>query len=640
MLRLFYFCLCNLMLILSTVQIVKLMNIKKINDKIICGGILYFFRILVYILLLGYVIKSLDYFSITIISLIELIIVNIIFKYKGQDIIKYIKEIVYNVLNMKYILKMNFKTLIFSIFIVTFIIISFYSIFYYEYSFDGNYYHLPGIIDYMQNKQICTTNNTLWNNVYPLNIELLNLFFILFSKSILLVRIPQIIFSLIGMTVVYSLMRELNFKKDTAFKSSMLYFVSPFILSQITTTYLDGILITLFLTLIYYLLKYIKYNNLNDEIMYFLVLSIFIGTKGTCLIYSVITTIVYVLYKLFNLYKKKEKLSKLILKWSIFFIIVIFIGCNWTLKNIIEFGNPIYPFKFISIQGIDAKIDIGEENEPLSIREKNYFEKIIISWIGLESGDVIPNETSLIQNLIKTYDSRIGGLGLGWTFVLLPCILVSIFLIIRKKYKLSIYEIMIISILTISFFMAPANWWGRYVGYIVMIGFIAYGIIEKIYENKKIKIIFDSLFLVIFILSIIFNTKFAINTYNVQYSKYDKDIFKYINSGLAKDIVVLEESYYNTQYFVYLKGKNFQNKVDTYYIEEMYPNPKVENHNIGTYENFCTIINSYKKLDCIIILDADKNRKNLSYLERYINENKNFIKEKFGEGIFVYEKIN
>lgn len=640
MIRILCFAFCNLFLILSTIGIVKLSKINDLKDKIISGVILYFFRVLVYSLLLGYIIKSLDYLSITILSFIEFLIVNILYKLKKQNLLLYLKEILIGILRKKYDLKPNFNLLVFCVFLFTFIIMGFFTLTFYEYSFDGNFYHLPHIIDYVQNGEIYFTNNTIWNNVYPLNVELLNMFYMLFSKSIILVRMPQLIFSILGMVVVYSLIVEFNFKKVTAFKSSILYFASPFILAQITTTYLDGIVVTLFLTLIYYLIKIIKYNRIIDEVMYFLTISIFMGAKGTCTIYAILISLVYIIFKLYKVYKSEEKINKLIVKWIIFLFIVIVIGCNWMLKNLITYGNPIHPFKFMNIEGLDAKIDIGEENEPLSFKGKNNIQKIFSSWMGLSSSHLTYNDTSILNNLVQTHDSRIGGLGLTWMYFLIPCVLISIYAIIAKKYKLSIYEIITISILLVCFLVTPANWWGRYVGYIVLIGYIGYGIFEKIFNNKIYLYIINCYYLLLLVLSIYFSTTFAISMYKTPYTYYNQDFANYLNERPGRDIVVLEESYDSVKYFTFLKGDHIQNRVDTYYIEEIIPNAMVKNHKIESYENFIKIVDSYEALDCIIILNSTANKKNKEFMERYYNENKSIIKKQYGDDILVYEKSN
>ena len=71
----------------------------------------------------------------------------------------------------------------------------------------------------------------------------------------------------------------------------------------------------------------------------------------------------------------------------------------------------------------------------------------------------------------------------------------------------------------------------------------------------------------------------------------------------------------------------------------MYPNPQVDNHGIGNYENFERIIENNKDIDAIIVLDANLNRKNYQYVEKFYEDNKlEYNKKEYGDGIIVYEK--
>jgi hypothetical protein len=92
-----------------------------------------------------------------------------------------------------------------------------------------------------------------------------------------------------------------------------------------------------------------------------------------------------------------------------------------------------------------------------------------------------------IENLYKDYDSRIGGLGIQWTIFLIPCIILAIGICVLKKYKMSKELVISVLILVLSFILTPANWWGRYVGYIVLVGYIGYGIIDNVFSNKKMQ---------------------------------------------------------------------------------------------------------------------------------------------------------
>ena len=640
MLRLICFILCNLFLLTSTIVYLDFLKINKKNEQFVYGGIIYFFRIIVFEVILGMIIKNLGFCTITFLAFIELLVLEIILRFKHNSVLNIFKKFFIEIQKINIKAKFNLNTILFIIFIFVFAIMLFVSMTVFEYSFDGNYYHLPHIIDYVQDGQIHITNNTLWNNVYPQNIELLNMFFLLFSRSIFLVRVPQLIFALIGIVAVYSLIKELNFSKNAAFRCALLYFVAPFILAQITTTYLDGIVVTLFVLLLYTLIRIMKKNEFKYELLYFISLSIFMGTKGTCSIYAVILTSVYLVFKLINVIKQKEKVFPLFGKLFIFFLIVLAIGCTWMIQNTILFKNPLHPFKFLWIEGMDANIDIGVENEPFAIREKNAGQKILISWLGLNSSYLTYDTGMSINNLFQYHDSRIGGLGIQWMYFLIPLTIIAIYLVCNRRYTLTKYQVIVLLILAISFACTPANWWGRYVGFILVIGYIGYSIVDFCVTKKLIRHIIDGIYLAIFVFSIIFATKQSIMTLvkHEPYYEINYELREYINSEYGKNILFIEDSYYNTNYIAFLKGDKIQNKVNTYFINQMYPNEQLSNHNIDSYENF-TNIDYLNTCDAIIILDASKKRKNFEYAEKYYNLNKESMNKKIiGEDIIIYEK--
>lgn len=640
MLRLICFILCNLFLLTSTIVYLDFLKINKKNEQFVYGGVIYFFRIIVFELILGLIIKNLTFCTITILPFFELLVLEIILRFKHNSVLNILKKTLVEIKKIDMEFKFNFNTILFIIFAFVFCIIAFVSMTVFEYSFDGNYYHLPHIIDYVQDGQIHVTNNTLWNNVYPQNIELLNMFFLLFSRSIFCVRLLQLIFSVIGMVAVYSLIKELDLSKNAAFRCALLYFVAPFILAQITTTYLDGIVVTLFIILLYTLIRVMKKNKFNYELLYFISLSIFMGTKGTCSIYAVIITVVYLIFKLINVIKKKEKLLPLFGKLCIFLLIVLVIGCTWMIQNTILFKNPLHPFKFLWIDGMDASIDIGVENEPYAIREKNDGQKLLISWLGLNSSNLTYDTGMSTKNLFQYHDSRIGGLGIQWMYFLIPISIIAIYLICKRYYKLSKYQIIVLLILAISFAFTPANWWGRYVGFILVIGYIGYSIVDLCITKKLARHIIDGMYLIIFIFSIIFATKQSIMTLveHEPYYEINRELREYINSEYEKNILLLEDSYYNTQYIAFLKGDKIQNKVNTYFINQMYPNEQLSNHNVGSYDNFSNLTD-LNVCDSIIILDASQKRKNFEYAEKYYNLNKEFMNKKvIGEDVIIYEK--
>lgn len=228
--------------------------------------------------------------------------------------------------------------------------------------------------------------------------------------------------------------------------------------------------------------------------------------------------------------------------------------------------------------------------------------------------------------------------------MLVPCFILAIILVLIKKYKIQRNQIITFIILFVCFILTPANWWGRYSGFIILAFLMAFSIVHDTFYDKKIfRNILNGIILVLYLAAIYFGTYYAFYNYSNGYYKTELDVSQdfseYINSSEGKNILFLEESYYEgAKYLVYLKGNHFQNRVNTYYIEEMYKNAGVKNHKIETYENFVKLID--ENVDAILIVDSNNKRKNYEFLERFYNENKDkYERVIYGENIRVCKKI-
>ena len=78
MLKYILLILCNIMAILSTIEYVRKFKFEDKNENIISGVVIYFFRIILFELILGYVVKCLNCYSITLCFGLELIILYIL----------------------------------------------------------------------------------------------------------------------------------------------------------------------------------------------------------------------------------------------------------------------------------------------------------------------------------------------------------------------------------------------------------------------------------------------------------------------------------------------------------------------------------------------------------------------------------
>ena len=129
-------------------------------------------------------------------------------------------------------------------------------------------------------------------------------------------------------------------------------------------------------------------------------------------------------------------------------------------------------------------------------------------------------------------------------YFLIPSIIIAIILCLFRKYKINRIQLLVIFITILCFMLTPANWWGRYVGYIMIIGYMGYGIMDTVLNKKAIyRYIVNIILFCIILMSIAFSSKEIIKRvlYTTPYSTQFSNEFKnYIEVG-NKNIVVLEE---------------------------------------------------------------------------------------------------
>ena len=161
-------------------------NSYSLYDRIIKTFVVYITFLLHIVLVLGLLFRKLSIYSVTGLSLIIGVLICIFFYRKSKNKIipnifsdiRYIATFGYfkNLRNkyFKYIVYSVSAVVIFK-FIINFIFLPVPS--------DGTWYHLPNLVDYIQAGKIYFSEKPLWSNCFPKNIEMLNLWQLIFFRS-------------------------------------------------------------------------------------------------------------------------------------------------------------------------------------------------------------------------------------------------------------------------------------------------------------------------------------------------------------------------------------------------------------------------------------------------------------------------
>ena len=457
-----------------------------------------------------------------------------------------------------------------SLLIVAFLLVI--SAFFYDFSYDGQAYHQDIILQlnngwnpfYEHHAPKGCPSIAIWVNHYCKGLETISATIFSMTGNIESGKVVNFIIIFASGFLFFDYLNKF-FQFLSNIKKTLLAFMftlCPVVICQMFTYYIDWAAYSLLLILIPALIGYEKEQS---KIYLGIICSVIIMAaviKFNLIFWACFIIFVYFIY-LYFVKKHSQQLIKKLLIASIIsgFFAIFFIGFNPYITNTIDHKHPMYP-----LMG-EEKVDIMDSNTPPVFKEMSRFESVFISMFA------VPNNSISKQWTVKTIfsansksmylrfpsiDTRIGGLGIFFSWSLLVALLLYLTLIIYikdffKNKERNNYNFVLIT-LFISLFILPYSWWARYFPF-----FYAFPLIMCLYferENNKNKIFFLKIRYLIYMLLII-NT-LSISWSSIINAKYFK---KEINNGIGLFSKSTEPVLINFGHNVGLKIKMDKKKV-------------------------------------------------------------------------------
>ncbi|WP_170290900.1 glycosyltransferase family 39 protein [Neomoorella glycerini] len=337
------------------------------------------------------------------------------------------------------------------------------------YAWDSLYYHLTAVATWLQSGRIVLSPYTLWANVYPMNTELIFAWNMLFSGSDLLVDLTQLPFALAGGLAVYALGRETGLQQANSAVAACLFFLTPIVLVQSKTCYVDVAFAAMFLAAFYFAYRYYHCPRRVYLLLAALASGLIFGMKASAAPY---VATVFLLIIAGNWMARRATnhpfrqsllpslviLSGALLLW----------GSFWYLRNWLAYGNPLFPFTFKVLgytlwsgQGSVADL-VMVKNMPPELAGLPAWQQLLRSW----------QETSGPY----TFDQRLGGFGPQWLYLELPALAVTFILALARGHR---RLLLLLLPLVLLFWLQPSNWWTRYTIFIVAAGTLSLAYLEE-----------------------------------------------------------------------------------------------------------------------------------------------------------------
>lgn len=232
-----------------------------------------------------------------------------------------------------------------------------------NFGWDGWAYHSSAMAWFSQEDRITTSMPLMsWITIYPKNIEFLSLWIKKLSGNDQFLEAGNLIVHLFVIPFAYAIGRHCNLSMHWAAAASLIYFLTPEIISQSWSTFIDGafsdsLVILLFLSFSWHLC------NRGEQLFWSVLLGLGLGhvmhSKGSGLYVAVIIGCLLLARALLE--KDTHRLPARLLIVATFAALT---GAGWYLKNWYFYGNPVYPFQ-LALPGTGIILFSGESLETL-----------------------------------------------------------------------------------------------------------------------------------------------------------------------------------------------------------------------------------------------------------------------------------
>ena len=347
------------------------------------------------------------------------------------------------------------------------------------YAYDALSYHLPSIAYWIQHNQITRTPYDIWTNAYPMNAELTVAWPAAILRSDALVNLGQLPFAVMGALALVVIGRAIGLRRATALAVASLFLLTPVVLAQITTPYVDVALASALLTAFAFVLRGVQTFGARGDTVdprdpaawVYLVFGgvaagIALGTKGSAVLAIAVLVVVVVVALARGVRSHRIGGRDLVVALALFLAPVIALGSYWYLRDWVTYGNPVYPVT-VHVAGIEVFPGRGSVSdfvlngqEPTLLRGKPWPYQVLRSWIQERPGRSY------------SFDTLLGGFGPIWPFVAVPALAVFAWWCLRRRRDLLYWLVLPFCAV---FLLQPARWWSRFTIMFLGLGLLAIG---------------------------------------------------------------------------------------------------------------------------------------------------------------------
>ena len=338
------------------------------------------------------------------------------------------------------------------------------------YAFDALTYHLTMVATWISEESLEPTTLSLCCSRYPAAGELLFTWPALFTGTDTGVDFVQLVFALIASAATGAIAHALGARTSGAIVAACLFFLTPVVLAQTTTNYVDVVTTAGILVALYFTIRFLQAEPFGGPLGVsprptLLVpggigAGLALGTKAT----GVVVVAVLGALLVARMVRGRARLTPAI---AAFLVPTLLVGSFWYIRNVVETGNPVEPVE-VSALGIvvfDGPVEldelltvpVGAEGHPWPVQVLLSWARDLAPWVSADEG--------------YSYEQRLGGLGPLWTYLGAPLVLLlAARALARRRWSSELDFLLVIALV---FVLQPYQWWARFTLFLAAAGCVA-----------------------------------------------------------------------------------------------------------------------------------------------------------------------
>jgi hypothetical protein len=373
------------------------------------------------------------------------------------------------------------------------------------YGYDSLAYHLPTVALWLQHGHIGTAYLHIYSASFPSNVELLFTWVALFLKNDLWIGTVQIPLALMGAAATVGFARIAGVRRPAAIAAGALFLLSPIVLTQASSNYVDLGVGALFLVGIYFVLRAFPpaaWGSGSDRAWspIHLVLGgcaagLAVGAKPVGPLLGLVTLVclaigMVVSRRRFDLGAPRPVAYALLLLAPI-----VLLGSFWYVRDLVEFSNPVYPG---SVKVLGHTLFDGPGITLSRLPTGSGPSAIVHSW-----GYDLTRVSNHSSGRWDRADEFEGGMGLAWLLLGLPLLIPFVIGAWRRNRMLFWTFLVPLGLL---FAIQPYKWWTRFTIFLLAPGLVAIAAFVDRTGSRALRIAIQSLALVCVAVSLYFSS--------------------------------------------------------------------------------------------------------------------------------------